>query len=188
MVIGLCPSFLLPNPFLHQPNNASLTANLSFTQIAEICMLSARLLTNWLFRRSTHAAVCSDESFFILAPPTFIQRLPPYTGAMSEAEHFSVQCQVECSPLCNVYWLKDGTLISDDDDRYTITNREVDPDVAKNDFESVESTLRWNIANWPGRRLDRVSDNANYTCKSTGNLIRTEGVSSTTYFRVECKL
>ncbi len=106
---------------------------------------------------------------------------------MSEAEEFSVRCQVECSPLCSIYWLKDGTLISDDDDRYTITTSEVQADVAKNDFESVVSTLKWNIENWPERRLDRVIDNANYTCKSTGNLVRSEGVSSTTYFRVECE-
>ena len=63
----------------------------------------------------------------------------------------------------------------------------VAPNVAKNDFESVVSRLEWNIENWPGRRLDRVIDNANYTCASTGNLVRAEGVSSTTYFRVECK-
>ena len=62
------------------------------------------------------------------------------------------------------------------------------PNVAKNDFESVVSRLEWNIENWPGRRLDRVIDNANYTCASTGNLVSSEGVSSTTYFRVECKL
>ena len=39
---------------------------------------------------------------------------------MSEAAQFSVQCQVECSPLCDVFWLKDGAPIADDDDRYTI--------------------------------------------------------------------
>ena len=61
------------------------------------------------------------------------------------------------------------------------------PNVAKNDFESVISRLDWNIANWPGRRLDRIIDNANYTCASSGNLVRAEGVSSTTYFRVECE-
>ena len=57
---------------------------------------------------------------YLAAPPAFIQRLPPYTGAMSEAAQFSVQCQVECSPLCDVFWLKDGAPIADDDDRYTI--------------------------------------------------------------------
>ena len=106
---------------------------------------------------------------------------------MSEAAQFSVQCQVECSPLCDVFWLKDGAPIADDDDRYTISGDRVPPNVAKNDFESVVSRLEWNIENWPGRRLDRVIDNANYTCASTGNLVRADGVSSTTYFRVECE-
>ena len=105
---------------------------------------------------------------------------------MSEADEFSMQCQVECSPLCDIYWLKDGTLISEDDERFTITTTEVPADMAKNDFESVISTLEFNIDNWPGKRLDRVIDNANYTCRSSGNLIKSEGVSSTTYFRVEC--
>ena len=31
---------------------------------------------------------------FILAPPTFIVRLPPYTGAMAEVSNFSIECQV----------------------------------------------------------------------------------------------
>jgi hypothetical protein len=123
----------------------------------------------------------------VSAPPTFIERLPPYTGAMSSAELFSVQCQVECSPLCSISWLKDGAQIADDDERYTIASYEMSPDVAKNDFESVVSTLEWNVGAWPEKRLDRVIDNANYTCRSTGNLVRGEGVSSTTYFRVECE-
>ena len=42
---------------------------------------------------------------------------------MSEAAEFSVQCQVECSPLCDVFWLKDGEPIAGDDDRYTITRQ-----------------------------------------------------------------
>ncbi|CAB4061168.1 unnamed protein product [Lepeophtheirus salmonis] len=47
-------------------------------------------------------------SIQVLAPPTFIQRLPPYTGAMATTENFSLSCQVECSPLCDIFWLKDG--------------------------------------------------------------------------------
>lgn len=41
---------------------------------------------------------------------------------------------------------------------------------------------------WPAGKLDRIIDNANYTCQSTGNLVSPQGVSSTTYFRVECKI
>ncbi|XP_059086618.1 uncharacterized protein LOC131883222 isoform X2 [Tigriopus californicus] len=121
----------------------------------------------------------------VFAPPTFIERLPPYTGAMAESDNFSVECQVECSPLCDIFWLKDGIPIGEDDERFSINTTLVEADLAKNDFESVRSTLIWNIENWPGAKLDRVIDNANYTCQSTGNLVGNEGVISTTYFRVE---
>ena len=106
---------------------------------------------------------------------------------MAEVGNFSINCQVECSPLCDIVWLKDGAYIADDDDRYTISKGEKPPNFAKNDFESVTSTLNFNIDNWPGAKLDRIIDNANYTCQSTGNLVAPQGVSSTTYFRVECK-
>ena len=52
---------------------------------------------------------------------------------MSEAAEFSVQCQVECSPLCDVFWLKDGAPIGGDDDRYTIT-RQVIPLIKRTQF------------------------------------------------------
>lgn len=40
---------------------------------------------------------------------------------------------------------------------------------------------------WPGGKLHREIDNANYTCISSSN-IAGDGVSSNTIFRVECKL
>ena len=63
----------------------------------------------------------------------------------------------------------------------------LDPDPRTNDLESVVSTLTWNMSAWPGQMLDRVKDNANYTCRSTANPVG-PGVSSTTFFTVECKL
>ncbi len=59
-------------------------------------------------------------------------------------------------------------------------------DVAMNDFESVESVLTWHVSAWPGGKLDRVVDSANYTCQSTANSAG-PGVTSTTLFKVECK-
>ena len=106
---------------------------------------------------------------------------------MAEVGNFSLKCQVECSPLCDIVWLKDGAYIGDDDDRYTISKGEKPPNFAKNDFESVTSTLNFNFDKWAGGKLDRIIDNANYTCQSTGNLVSPQGVGSTTYFRVECK-
>jgi len=124
----------------------------------------------------------------VIAPPTFIVRLPPYTGAMAEVSNFSIECQVECSPLCEIVWLKDGLALDEDDERYTISYGERPPNYAKNDFESVYSTLHFNIDQWPGGKLDRIIDNANYTCQSRSwqvSSLQTDGVTSTTYFRVE---
>lgn len=64
-------------------------------------------------------------------------------------------------------------------------NQVIPPDPRTNDFESVQSTLIWKMENWPGGRLDRLRDNANYTCQSTGNTVG-GGVRSTTFFGVEC--
>jgi hypothetical protein len=97
---------------------------------------------------------------------------------------------VECSPLCEIVWLKDGLALDEDDERYTISYGERPPNYAKNDFESVYSTLHFNIDQWPGGKLDRIIDNANYTCQSRSwqvSSLQTDGVTSTTYFRVECK-
>lgn len=62
----------------------------------------------------------------------------------------------------------------------------VPSDPSTNDFNSIQSTLLWNMNAWPGGQLDRLYDNANYTCQSTGNTVG-GGVRSTTFFGVECK-
>lgn len=87
--------------------------------------------------------------------------------------------------MCKLFWLKDGIQITEDDLRYNIISENLTSNIATNDFESVKSTLKWNINQWPGKRLDRVVDSANYTCQSTSNTAGI-GVTSTTYFRVEC--
>ena len=107
---------------------------------------------------------------------------------MAGTSNFSLSCQVECKPLCRIVWLKDGAPIGDDDVRYSMSHVEWPENYAKNDFQSVSSMLVFNIEKWrAGGQLNRVIDNANYTCQSTGNLVGSEGVRSTTYFRVECK-
>ncbi|ODM99879.1 Hemicentin-1 [Orchesella cincta] len=119
----------------------------------------------------------------VYAPPTFIQRLTPYTGALFTAKDVSLSCQVECFPLCEIVWLKNGLPLGESD-FYSIKTSTLPPDPAKSDFESVLSTLTWNLTAWPNGQLDRLHDNANYTCQSTSNSVGA-GVSSTTYFRVE---
>ena len=64
--------------------------------------------------------------------------------------------QVECSPLCEIVWLKDGVAINEDDERYIISSGEKPPNPAKNDFESVYSSLNFNINRWPDGKLGRV--------------------------------
>ena len=48
-------------------------------------------------------------------------------------------------PLCEIVWLKDGVAINEDDERYNIIFGEKPPNPAKNDFESMYSSLNFNI-------------------------------------------
>jgi len=120
----------------------------------------------------------------VSAPPSFIESLHPYTGFTATSANVSLLCQVECSPLCDILWLKDGVPITDNSDYFTIRTRQVPPNYSKNDFESVKSMLLWNLENWPHGKLNRNEDNTNYSCKSSSNEVG-KGVSSATHFRVE---
>ena len=120
----------------------------------------------------------------VSAPPSFIESLHPYTGFTATSSNVSLLCQVECSPLCDILWLKDGVPITDNSDYFTIRTRQVPPNYSKNDFESVKSVLAWNLENWPQGRLSRGEDNSNFTCKTSSNGVG-PGVSSSTHFRVE---
>lgn len=106
-------------------------------------------------------------------------------GVLTNAEEVSMSCQVECYPLCEIVWLNDGLPLSDSE-YYSIKTTTLPPDQTRSDFESVLSTLIWNLTAWPNG-LDRHRDNTNYTCQSTSNSVGA-GVSSTTHFHVECKL
>ncbi|XP_063885393.1 B-cell receptor CD22-like isoform X4 [Scylla paramamosain] len=119
----------------------------------------------------------------VQAAPVFIDRLPPYYGALMSAKRVSLSCRVECSPLCSIEWLKnDEPLLNDT--HYSISTRRLPPDSSSGDLESVSSELTWRMDRWPGGMLDRDLDNANYTCNSSGNDAG-PGVISHTYFRVE---
>ncbi|CAH0389720.1 unnamed protein product [Bemisia tabaci] len=123
----------------------------------------------------------------VLAPPAFIERLPPYYGALINAQHISISCRVECSPRCSINWLKNGRPIDfrpGVPSRYIIKNTEMEAEPRSNDFESTHSVLIWNMTAWPGGQLDPIYDNVNYTCQSTGNSVGV-GVKSTTFFGIE---
>ena len=125
-------------------------------------------------------------SFLFSAPPNFISRLSPISGTLADAANFSLFCQVECSPLCDVFWLRNDVIIDESDERFTVLTEEIEPNFVKNDFESTASTLVFNLDFWPGGSLDREIDAANFSCQSLGNVAGI-GVSSSTFFQVECK-
>ncbi|GLG96061.1 Protein turtle [Gryllus bimaculatus] len=121
----------------------------------------------------------------VSAPPTFISRLLPYYGALLTSKYINISCQVECSPVCSIQWLKNGVLLETGDGTpYNVIDEYRPPNFRKNDFESIRSTLVWNMSAWEGSQLDRVHDNANYTCQSSGNEVG-PGVRSNTFFGVE---
>ncbi|GLV32173.1 neuromusculin [Carabus blaptoides fortunei] len=120
----------------------------------------------------------------VLAPPAFIVTLQPYTGALMNSKNISISCRVECSPLCSVTWLKNGRIIDDHNHLYYVNNTRYPPDLRTYDFESIQSVLNWNMSAWPNEQLDRINDNANYTCQSSSNGVG-QGVTSTTLFAVE---
>ncbi|XP_058118520.1 hemicentin-1 [Anopheles ziemanni] len=118
------------------------------------------------------------------APPAFIQKLQPYTGALFSTTNMSLSCRVECVPSCTISWFKDGIGIEESDERYYITNSYLPSEPATGDFESAYSVLHFNMSAWTNGILDRIKDSSNYSCVSTNNSAG-PGVRSTTYFGVE---
>ncbi|XP_042874812.1 hemicentin-1-like isoform X7 [Penaeus japonicus] len=125
----------------------------------------------------------ATTSIDVLAAPVFIERLPPYYGALMNAEEVSLSCRVECSPLCAIEWFKEDVPLHNDT-YYIIRTETIPPNPSSGDLESVRSFLTWRMNRWPEGVLDREQDNANYTCSSTPN-VAGPAVSSRTYFRVE---
>ncbi|KXJ84174.1 hypothetical protein RP20_CCG018065 [Aedes albopictus] len=118
------------------------------------------------------------------APPAFVQKLHPYTGALYSTSNISLACRVECVPSCAISWFKDGVGIEDSDERYYITSTYLPAEPATGDFESAYSVLHFNMSAWPDGMLDRIRDSSNYSCVSSNNSAG-PGVRSTTYFGVE---
>ena len=120
------------------------------------------------------------------ARPDFIKPLNGYAGFAYNSTNVSIECWVECSPICNISWTRDGSPMDfDNTNLYYQTNVYHLPDQSKNDFESIQSTLVWNMTAWPDGHLHPFRDNENFTCESSGNGIG-PGVKSETVFRVEC--
>lgn len=121
------------------------------------------------------------------APQQFLERLPPYTGALHTADTVELACRVECRPSCTIAWSVAGReIIDDENDRYWVEVTEVPANGKTGDFESVLSVLHFNVSAWPEGRLLNDRDNANYTCESS-SVNDGVGVRSTTMFAVECE-
>lgn len=121
-----------------------------------------------------------------LAAPTFIKKLHSYRGYVYNSPNVSIMCWIECAPICNISWLRDDIPMDfTKTNRYYVSNVYHPPDPRTNDFESIQSTLVWNLTAWPNGQLDRAEDNVKFTCKSSGNAIGA-GVESSTHFHVEC--
>ncbi|XP_076167348.1 hemicentin-1-like isoform X3 [Ptiloglossa arizonensis] len=121
----------------------------------------------------------------VSAAPAFIKKLSPYHGYVYNSPNVSIMCWVECAPICNISWLKgDIPMDFSKTSRYYVSNVYHPPDPRTNDFESIQSTLVWNLTAWSGGQLDRFEDNVEFTCESSSNGIG-PGVKSSTHFHVE---
>ncbi|XP_076632490.1 neuromusculin isoform X2 [Colletes latitarsis] len=121
----------------------------------------------------------------VSAAPEFIKKLPPYHGFVYNSPNVSIMCWVECAPICNISWLKGGVPMDfSKTNRYYLSNVYHPPDPRTNDFESIQSSLVWNLTAWTGGQLDRVENNVQFTCESSSNGIGS-GVNSSTHFHVE---
>ncbi|XP_042146876.1 hemicentin-2 isoform X4 [Ixodes scapularis] len=129
------------------------------------------------------AGPSGDYELPVLAPPSFIDRLPAVHGALQNSTDVSLWCRVECEPACVIEWLRAGDNI-DYNPQFGIQTTPHPEEPARNHFASVVSTLKFNMSLWPGGVLDRNMDNTTFTCRSSGNLVG-RGISSTTHFEVE---
>ncbi|VEN48716.1 unnamed protein product, partial [Callosobruchus maculatus] len=124
--------------------------------------------------KSNPASVYVDVN----APPSFIKTLKTYQGVLYNSQHINLTCRVECFPECLIVWKKDGhTLNTSNNPLYYVKTTVHDANLQTNDFESIESTLIWNMTNWPEGTLNKNSPNSHYTCQATANSIG-PGVSS----------
>ncbi|CAH1113208.1 unnamed protein product, partial [Psylliodes chrysocephalus] len=128
-----------------------------------------------------------DATVFVnvYAAPAFTKKPPTYQGILYTSKHVNLTCIVECYPECSIVWHKDGVKLDIvNNPLYTVETHFLKPNPQKNDFESVNSTLIWNITAWPGHMLNKTSPNSNYTCQATSNKIGL-GVSSTAEIAVD---
>ncbi|XP_074027941.1 neuromusculin isoform X4 [Leptinotarsa decemlineata] len=108
----------------------------------------------------------------VFAPPTFYNSLSTYHGVLYSSKHINLTCIVECYPECSIVWHKDGVKLDiAHNPLYYVETHFLPPNLQKNDFESINSTLIWNMTAWPGGSLNKSAPNSIYTCQATSNKI-----------------
>jgi len=120
----------------------------------------------------------------VLAPPTFIKTLPDKATFVSHDPDISLQCQVECVPLCNIQWMKNDEIISLDDHRYTIEEEIIPEEREKNQFQSISSKVSWNLEHLEDNKLDHDDLNFTVICY-VENTNEGDSISSSTKVEVE---
>ncbi|KAG5898346.1 hypothetical protein JTB14_034328 [Gonioctena quinquepunctata] len=108
----------------------------------------------------------------VFAPPTFYNSVSTYHGLLYSSKHINLTCIVECYPECSIVWHKDGVKLDiAHNPLYYVETHFLPPNLQKNDFESINSTLIWNMTAWPGGTLNKSAPNSIYTCQATSNKI-----------------
>ncbi|XP_057661910.1 titin isoform X1 [Diorhabda carinulata] len=121
----------------------------------------------------------------VYAAPAFTKKPPTYQGILYTSKNINLTCIVECYPQCSIVWYIDTVKLDTTNNHlYTIETHFLPSNLQKNDFESINSTLIWNMSAWPGKMLNKSAANTNYTCQATSNNIGA-GVSSTAEIAVD---
>ncbi|KAL3169575.1 hypothetical protein MRX96_045359 [Rhipicephalus microplus] len=115
--------------------------------------------------------------FYTQLPPSFLRSLPATGGSLRNATGVSLECVVECDPVCDVRWLRNNETL--DESPFFHASQAVRPEGGGH-FHSVASILSWNMSQLPPSSFDYNT----FTCQSSENDVG-PGVSSTMLFRVE---
>ncbi|CAH1286565.1 unnamed protein product, partial [Diabrotica balteata] len=150
---------------------------------------SARLETrnNFSCAAQNEGGKGAQASVFVnvYAAPAFTKKPPTYQGILYTSKHINLSCVVECYPECGIVWYKDGIKLDVKHNHlYTVETHFLPPNQQMNDFESINSTLIWNMTAWPGGMLNKTAPNTNYTCQATSNKIGV-GITSTAEIAVD---
>ncbi|KAK4872366.1 hypothetical protein RN001_014395, partial [Aquatica leii] len=120
----------------------------------------------------------------VSAPPAFITPLT-YQHVRSFQPNMSLTCRVECSPLCYISWFRENEQIDTRNSKlYDIKTTIRDANGKTGDFESIESTLIWNVDAWPTHPFAKTAPTVHYMCMSSSNGVG-NGVNASVPVEVE---